>query len=91
MPRGKAPESETAFKEGKHWCTDMLVLALSVCLAGTPATCKEVNLTYLAEYATPMQCMRFGQPEIAKWHLTHPGWQVKKWRCVPADRLEKSI
>ncbi|WP_319775739.1 hypothetical protein [Breoghania sp.] len=69
----------------------MLVLALSVCLATTPATCKEVNLTYLAEYATPMQCMRFGQPEIAKWHITHPRWQVKKWRCVPADRLEKSI
>ncbi|MEI2387113.1 hypothetical protein [Breoghania sp. JC706] len=69
----------------------MLVLALSVCLAQSPATCKEVNLTYLANGATPMQCMRYGQPEIAKWNMTHPAWRVKKWRCVPAERLEKAI
>lgn len=67
----------------------MIVLALSVCLSSTPATCKDVHLTFLADSATPVQCMLYGQPEIAKWHLTHPGWTVKKWRCVPAERLEK--
>ncbi|MDJ0931418.1 hypothetical protein [Breoghania sp.] len=67
----------------------MLVLALSVCLAQSPEICKQVNLTYLAQNATLMQCMRYGQPEIAKWHLSHPDWQVKKWRCVPADKLGK--
>lgn len=86
-----APDRKPALEKGKHRIIDMLVLALSVCLAQSPATCKEVNLTYLANNATPMQCMRYGQPEIAKWNMTHPGWRVKKWRCVPADRLEKAI
>lgn len=68
----------------------MLVLALSVCLSASPAECKDVHLTFLADNATPFQCMRMGQPEIAKWSLSHPKWTVKKWRCVPEDRLAKS-
>ena len=68
----------------------MLVLALSVCLANSPVDCKDVHLTFMADNATPMQCIRMGQPEIAKWTVQHPKWQVKKWRCVPASRLSKA-
>ncbi|AXS42526.1 hypothetical protein [Breoghania sp. L-A4] len=68
----------------------MLVLALSVCLSAAPAACKDVNLTFMADNATPMQCIRMGQPEIAKWSVSHPKWTVKKWRCVPESRLSKS-
>lgn len=68
----------------------MLVLALSVCLTQSPLECKDVHLTYMADHATPIQCMMMGQPEIAKWTQQHPKWQVKKWRCVPAERLSKS-
>lgn len=67
----------------------MLVLALSVCLAQSPATCKDVHLTFVAENATPFQCMHYGQPEIAKWHDRHPEWTVRRWRCVAADRIGK--
>lgn len=68
----------------------MLVLALSVCLANSPVDCKDVHLTFMADNATPMQCMLNGQPEIAKWTAQHPKWQVRKWRCVPASRLSKT-
>jgi hypothetical protein len=69
----------------------MLVLALSVCMAQSPDTCKDVNLTFVADNTTPTQCMIYGQPEIAKWNTLHPDWTVKKWRCMPADRLSKDI
>ena len=68
----------------------MLILALTVCLiGGAPTDCKAVHLTFMAYNVTPMQCMRMGQPEVAKWMAEHPKWQVRKWRCVSADRLAK--
>ncbi|MFC5066393.1 hypothetical protein [Flaviflagellibacter deserti] len=69
----------------------MLVLALSVCLAQSPDTCKQVQLTFAADNATPFQCMHYGQPEIAKWNVLHPEWTVRKWSCVPADRMPRDI
>ena len=65
----------------------MIILVLTVCLAGSPTDCKDVNLTFMTQYASQMQCMRYGQGEIAKWSTEHPGWTLKKWRCVSAKIL----
>lgn len=43
----------------------------------------------MAESVTPWACMRYGQPEIAKWIETHPNWSVAKWRCGPAREVAK--
>lgn len=67
----------------------MLILALSVCLLSDPTDCKDVHLTFMADNTTPMQCIRMGQPEIAKWTVEHPKWRVKKWRCVPRSILRR--
>lgn len=69
----------------------MFELIISVCMITEPKSCKDVHLTYVGEMATPYQCMRYGQPEMAKWTLTHPGWSIRKWRCGRVDVTRKEI
>lgn len=68
----------------------MVEIVLSLCLISNPGTCKDVNLTYMAENVTPQQCMFYGQAEIAKYLQGHPRWQVKKWRCGRPATLAKA-
>jgi hypothetical protein len=68
----------------------MIELVLIVCLANAPDQCKDVHLTYADEYATPMQCLMQGQPQIAQWIVEHPPiWRVKRWWCGhPGGRMK---
>lgn len=68
----------------------MVEIVLSLCLISNPETCKNVNLTFMAENVTPHQCMFNGQAEIAKYLQGHPRWQVKKWSCGRPATLAKA-
>lgn len=64
----------------------MLELLMTVCLASAPQDCREVRLNFAADNTSPMQCMLYGQMEIAKWIEEHPAFQIKKWRCGQANQ-----
>lgn len=68
----------------------MIEIVLSVCLISAPETCKDVNLTYMAENATPYGCMHQGQIEAARWVEGHPKWKVTKWKCGAAREFAKA-
>jgi hypothetical protein len=68
----------------------MIEIVLAVCAIQQPAQCKDVRLTYLAENVTPAQCIRYGQPEIAKWLESNPKWGVMRWKCAPARNSAKA-
>lgn len=67
----------------------MIELVLSVCFVADPARCKDVRLTYMAEAATPQQCMFYGQSEMAKWAEGNPNWRIEKWKCGEARQMAK--
>lgn len=67
----------------------MIILALVACLNGAPDQCRDFQFTFVADAATPQQCMMFGQPEIAKWAALHPKWKVRRWKCVVAKGQER--
>jgi hypothetical protein len=69
----------------------MIHIFMSVCLLSSPAECREVTLNYETDAAsvTPQQCMMYGQMEMAKWIVDHPGYRIVKWKC--SGKLEKSI
>jgi hypothetical protein len=68
----------------------MIEIVLAVCTIQEPARCKDVHLTYMAENVTPYQCIRYGQPEIAKWLESNPKWAVTRWKCGPARNSAKA-
>jgi len=68
----------------------MIEIVLSVCMVLEPERCKDVQLTYMAENVTPFQCMRYGQPEIAKWLESNPKWAVTRWKCGQARTSSKA-
>lgn len=59
----------------------MIEIVISVCLIQEPSRCQDVRLNYMAQAATPQQCMMHGQHEIMKWLEDHPKWRIAKWRC----------
>lgn len=67
----------------------LIELTMTICSILHGASCRTETLTYMAESVTPFACMRYGQPEIAKWAETHPNWSVAKWRCGPAREVAK--
>jgi hypothetical protein len=68
----------------------MIEIVLAVCMIEEPARCKDVHLTYMAENVTPFQCMRYGQPEIAKWLESNPKWAITRWKCGQARTAAKA-
>ena len=69
----------------------MYELIISACMISSPQTCKDIHLTYMDKIATPFQCMRYGQPEMAKWSVTNPDWNIKKFRCGRVDVSHREI
>ena len=62
----------------------MIELVFTVCLATSADTCQEKRLTY-AENISPRVCMMMAQPELAKWSVGNPKWQIKRWHCKTVD------
>ncbi len=69
----------------------MFELIISACMISEPKSCKDYHLTYMDNISTPFQCMRFGQPEMAKWSLSHPKWSIRKWRCGRVNVSQREI
>ncbi len=67
----------------------MIEIVVSVCSIVQGATCKDVRLTFIAESATPFECMMYGQVEIAKWSEGHPNWKVQRWSCGRPSQMAK--
>lgn len=68
----------------------MLIL-LSICLLGAPATCREDRISLSLEQATPLACLTQAQPLIAQWQETHVQWHVEKWRCTTRSAVQSDI
>lgn len=60
----------------------MVELLFVVCLQTAPDTCSERSLMFSG--VTPQRCAMGAQPELAKWTLTHPGYQIRSWKCQDA-------
>lgn len=67
----------------------MLILALSVCLAQDPATCKDVHLPFFNTAIPAKECVRYGEPEIDRWLNRHPDWRVKTRTCIASSSREQ--
>lgn len=61
----------------------MIALVIAACL-GT-GECREFTHLYDPYDVSLMTCMMAGQPEVARWQATHPGWSVTRWRCHAGD------
>lgn len=61
----------------------MIQLAILACPIGSPQDCTVAYLTAPANM-TPMQCLMRGMPHVARWGAGHPGYEVRKFRCVRA-------
>ena len=65
----------------------MLEILAIACTLLAPLQCKNVKLSFAAENPTPFQCAMYGQTELAKWKLEHPGWFIAHgFKCGPAGR-----
>ncbi len=69
----------------------MFELVFLACLSTNPSHCKDFQLTYMGNPPLPTQCMRFGQPELAKWNAGNPNWHIKKFKCGRVKRDKKAI
>ena len=64
----------------------MITLVLIVCLATSPAVCREERP--LVDLATPMGCLILGERIAADWIDEHPKWTLERWRCESGPRRE---
>lgn len=65
----------------------MIELLISACLISGDG-CRDHARLFDAREVSLMTCMIAGQPVVARWQQTHPGWSVERWTCRNADRRE---
>jgi hypothetical protein len=58
----------------------MLTLVLTVCLASSPAECREERAP--TEAALPIECAQ----AMTEWAVRHPWLTVHRWSCRREDR-----
>ena len=49
--------------------------------------CKYIQIE--VNSATPVGCMMASPPLLAKWVDEHPGWTIRKWRCIPIGHTQE--
>nr|WP_274628869.1 hypothetical protein [Mesorhizobium shangrilense] len=64
---------------------DMIDLVLTVCLIANPAECHEEHL-YFESHGSLVQCTFLAPPQIARWALKHPKFQIARWKCSFPDK-----
>ncbi|WP_099866117.1 hypothetical protein [Pararhizobium haloflavum] len=57
-------------------------LVMTVCLIAQPGDCRLERIGF-DQGDTAHSCMFLAPMEIARWADTHPGLQVKRWKCAP--------
>lgn len=65
----------------------MIELLFVACLANAPEECSERALMFTD--VSPMACLMGAQPELAKWTNTHPGYEIKSFRCKTVSFAER--
>ena len=46
----------------------------------------------MVEYnGTPYQCQAYGTLKAQEWVESHPGYFVKRWKCLPKGKLEAAL
>jgi len=61
----------------------MIELVIAACLVS--GDCRDFSLLYDQREVSVMTCLMAGQPEVARWQLGHPGWEVAGWSCGVLD------
>lgn len=64
---------------------DIINLVLTVCLLGSPSSCREETLRF-ENTGGALNCMFLAPSQIAKWSDEHPAYRVAKWRCAYPDK-----
>lgn len=67
----------------------MIELVLVVCLAGSPASCREERPGY--EGLSMTSCLSQGQLLAAQWLAVHPDLMLTRWRCEPSEGRQERI
>ncbi len=67
----------------------MFEIAAAVCMVGSAQNCREIVLSFEADNVTPVNCIMYGQPELAKWTEGHPNWRVRRFTCRLAGTFAK--
>ena len=66
----------------------MIHLVLTVCLAASPASCKEERPTFDGSL---LACATQGQLLAARWLSEHPAYTLTRWRCEANKPRETPI
>jgi len=72
----------------------MIALVFTACIASAlPEVCRDFELVFLEQFndVTPQQCMIYGQPQLANWQTEHPGFRIKRFKCVKDDKKKLDI
>lgn len=65
-------------------------IVMTMCLLQHPEVCREFNA--MVEYnGTPYQCQAYGTLKAQEWVESHPGYFVKRWKCLPKGKLEAAL
>jgi hypothetical protein len=62
----------------------MIAIVISACLIANPGVCRDYRVP-LAVEVDAKHCLFEAQPHFARWAAQHPNWEIKRWRCSPAD------
>lgn len=66
----------------------MYLLIATLC-AGM--TCMEAEWQVEPTTAIPHNCMAALNERAPQWLMKHPGFTVRRFKCVPADRVQRDI
>lgn len=58
----------------------MIELLISACQT-TESVCRNFSQLFDARDVSLLTCMISGQPAVAGWQKSHPGWTVRRWTC----------
>ncbi|HEY0835493.1 MAG TPA: hypothetical protein VGE72_16440 [Azospirillum sp.] len=59
----------------------MIELVLVVCLLSQPDECSVERPSFLAPFSNVVSCRRNGYLNAVQWQMSHPRWNVRRWRC----------
>jgi hypothetical protein len=67
----------------------MLYVLFLTCSLVNIGTCRQETIQVIEEPVTPMVCIKYAQPQLARWNYWHPNQRIQKWKCVDETRLMK--
>ena len=59
----------------------MFELVLVVCLLSQPDECSVERPSFMERFPNVVSCTRNGYISAVQWQMSHPRWNVRRWRC----------